>query len=229
MIKISPFTQYFVRRLLRHYLDQWKRLPMTASIQDPGCMNMQRVLQGLCQDEGTVAVRLHTLESLIARYGDLERQAWNQEMLEPLEKQILKLLGLRLGEILPPTLPPVVAGEKVRPFKFCLAEVLREGIYYDREFYGLIKTNELLGRLQMQRMAWALAQQEVACILVQEKGRMTLWVNVRSPAAPALIQQGPAIMAQLMKLHPWLCRSKERRGAQPAAALPKFSSSALTD
>jgi hypothetical protein len=214
MIKISPFTQYFVRRLLRHYLDQWKRLPMTTSIQDAGCMNVQRVLQGLYHDEGTVEARIHTLESLIARYGDMERQAWNREMLAPLEKQILKLLGLRLGEILPPALPRVVAREKVMPFKFCLADVIQEGIYYDREFYGLIKTNELLGRLQMQRMAWALAQQEVACILVQEQGRMNLWVNVRSPAAPALIQRGPAIMAQLMKLHPWLCRSKERQAAQ---------------
>jgi hypothetical protein len=214
MIEISPFTQYFVRRLLRHYLDQWKRLPMVNVIQDAGCMDVQRVLQGLCQGEGTVEARLHTLEALIAMYGDLERQAWNREMLESLEKQILKLLGLRLGEILPTTLPLVVSGEKVMPFKFCLAEALQEGIYYDREFYGLVKTHDLGGRLQMQRMAWALAQQQVACILVQEKGRMNLWVNVRSPAASALIQRGPAIMAQLMKLHPWLCRSLERQSAQ---------------
>lgn len=191
---------------------------MVNAIQDAGCMDVQRVLQGLSQGEGTVEARLHTLEALITMYGDLERQAWNREMLESLEKQILKLLGLRLGEILPTTLPRVVSGEKVMPFKFCLAEVLREGIYYDREFYGLVKTDGLAGRLQMQRMAWALAQQEVACILVQEKGRMNLWVNVRSPAAPALIQRGPAIMAQLMKLHPWLCRSKERQAAQGNAA-----------
>ncbi|NJM46798.1 MAG: hypothetical protein HC860_12110 [Alkalinema sp. RU_4_3] len=157
------------------------------------------------------------MEALIAMYGDLERQAWNQEMLEPLEKQILKLLGLRLGEILPTRLPLVVDGATVTPFKFCLAEVLQEGIYYDREFYGLVKTQELVGRLQMHRMAWALAQQEVACILVQDKTRMNLWVNVRSPAAPVLIQRGPAIMAQLMKLHPWLCRSKERRATQGSA------------
>lgn len=181
-------------------------------------MDVQRVLQGLCRGEGTVAVRLHTLESLISMYGDLERQAWNREMLEPLEKQILKLLGLRLGEILPPSLPRVVDGKNITPFKFCLEGAIQEGIYYDREFYGLVKTNELPGRLQMQRMAWALAQQDVACLLVQDQGRMHLWVNVRSPAAPTLIQRGPAIMAQLMKLHPWLCRSKERRTAQANAA-----------
>lgn len=219
MIEISPFTQYFVRRLLRHYLEQWKRLPMVQSIQDAGCMDVSRVLQGLYQGEGTVEVNLHTLEALIAMYGDLERQAWNREMLEPLEKQILKLLGLRLGEILPNSLPRVVDRGKVMPFKFCLAEVVNEGIYYDREFYGLVKTHELAGRLQMHRMAWALAEQEVACILVQDRIRTNLWVNVRSPAAPALIQRGPAIMTPLMKFHPWLCRSKERQAGSTAGHL----------
>jgi hypothetical protein len=217
MVEISPFTQYFVRRLLRHYLEQWKRLPMIASVQDAGCMDVNRVLRGLYHGEGTVEAQIHTLESLITMYGDLERQAWNREMLDPLEKQILKLLGLRLGEILPTSLPRIVAEAKVLPFKFCLSEVLQEGIYYDREFYGRVRTHEWVGHLQMQRMAWALAQQKVACMLVQEKSGMSLWVNVRSPAANTLMQRGPSIMAQLMKLHPWLCRAQERRSAQKNA------------
>ncbi len=208
MVHCSPFTQYFVRKLLRHYLDRWQRMPVVNSIKEVGSIDLARIFQGLYGKQ--VAVRVYELEALIALYGDLERQGRDAIALEQMERQILQLLGLRLGGMLPLILPRMVHEAQIRRFRFWQKVGVWEGMCCDQEFYGLVKTQGE-GRLEMQRMAWALAQQEVVCILTQGEGGVRLWVSLRSSTALVLMRQGPTVMGPLMRFHPTLCRLREQQ------------------
>jgi hypothetical protein len=209
MVQLSPFTQYFVRKLLRHYLEQWQRTPVVNSIRDVGGIDVARVFRGLYGEQ--VAARVYELEALIALYGELEQQGRDSMALEQMERQILQLLGLRLGGMLPTMLPRTVQESQIRRFRFWRGGGVREAMYCDQVFYGLVKTQGG-GRLEMQRMAWALAQQEVVCMLSQGEGAVCLWVSLRSSAAGTLMTEGPVVMDRLMQFHPKLCRLRERQG-----------------
>jgi hypothetical protein len=203
MVQISPFTQYIVRKLLKQYFSQgqwpWGMVPVA----DPGQTDLQRLLNRVYSQPNHLASQINKLESLIGRYAQLEpTNPVHRDEFRQLEQQILQVLGLRLGGLLPQQAPNVVSAEATCPLRFRLEKQIYQGIRYEQQVYGLVKYWQCIYPLRAYRLAWVLADHDIPCIVTRSRGYWAVWVSLRSPSARIVLQQGEPLIRQLMRLPP---------------------------
>lgn len=205
---MSPFTQYFMRKLLRRYLTQ-SQLPLRdIPVADPDLSDLSQVLRSVCQSEQEFNVRLYELESLIEQHSRLNAHearyapATVKDEAAKIEARIQQLFELRLVNLLPKRLPPMLPEMQGQKFQFCIQDQLQSGIYYQKRFYGLIKQWPRGAALRTHQVAWILAQQEIPCIITQSAQTYSLWLNLKSPKAIRLLQQGDTLLNLLLKISP---------------------------
>jgi hypothetical protein len=211
-MQVSPFAQYFVRKLLRQYFGQVQSLGQYVRMADPSSADLWRIVSGVYSGKNeNVEARVYELESLILMYGELESaRSTTLDDLAQLENQILQLLGLRLARLLPKTMPAMLPEGMIQRFRFCLDRQIKDGMYCDEQFYGLVQQCSLDASLQAYRLSWALAQKDVPCVLTRSLTHNDVWVNLRSPASMVLLQEGPVLVQQLLRLYPIVCRFRDR-------------------
>jgi hypothetical protein len=209
---LSPFTQYFVRKLLRRYLAQPQSIMPYLKVADPDQADLTKVLRSLCGSDQKFNVLLYELEALIDAYSKLES---NQSRFSPttvkaelgrIELQIQHLLGLRLGQLLPHRLPRLLPEVEAQGFQFCWGKRTQAGLVHHGQFYGLLQRWQPEAQLQAYQLAWTLAQRDVICMITRSPQHYTVWINLKSPAATTLLQQGKTILPSLLKMHPAICR-----------------------
>jgi hypothetical protein len=211
-VPLSPFTQYFVRKLLRRYLAQPQSLTPYLKVADPDRADLAKVLRSLCGSDQKFNVLLYELEALIDAYSKLES---NQSRFSPttvkaelnrLELQIQHLLGLRLGQLLPRRLPQLLPEIEGQGFQFCWGKRTQAGIVHHGQFYGLLQQWQHDAQLQAYQLAWTLAQRDVVCMITRSPQHYSVWINLKSPAASTLLHQGKTILPSLLRMHPAICR-----------------------
>jgi hypothetical protein len=211
-VPLSPFTQYFVRKLLRRYFAQPQSLTPYLKVADPDSADLAKVLRSLCGSDQKFNVLVYELEALIDAYSKLES---NQSRFSPatvktelgqIELRIQHLLGLRLGQLLPHRLPRLLPEVEAQGFQFCWGKRTRSGIVHHGQFYGLLQQWQPEAQLQAYQLAWTLAQRDVVCMITRSPQHYTLWVNLKSPAAITLLQQGKTLLPSLLKMNPAICR-----------------------
>jgi hypothetical protein len=209
---VSPFTQYFVRKLLRRYLAQPQSLTPYLKVADPECADLAKVLRSLCSSDQKFNILLYELEALIDSYSRLES---NQSRFSPttvkaelsrIELQIQHLLGLRLGQLLPQRLPQMLPEVDGQGFQFCWGKRVQSGIFHRGQFYGLLQRWQPDTQLQAYQLAWTLAQRDVVCLITRSPQHYAVWINLKSPSAHVLLQQSKTILPSLLKMHPRICR-----------------------
>jgi hypothetical protein len=209
---VSPFTQYFVRKLLRRYLAQPQSLTPYLKVADPDRSDLTKVLRSLCANEQKFQLLLYELESLVETHTRLESQQSRhsptvlQAELARIELRIQQLLGLRLSHLLPQRLPKLLPENATQPFRFCWGKQVQSGVFHHDQFYGLLQRWQPGAQLQAYQMAWTLAQRDVVCLLTRSTDQYALWINLKNPTATVLLQQSQAILPQLLKLSPTVCR-----------------------
>ncbi len=215
-MQVSPFAQYFVRKLLRQYFGQPQSLGSYVRFADPGNADLWSIVSGLYAPIGKAEARVYELESLIARYSQLEsRRLLDREELKKLEQQITEILGLRLGRLLPEIMPLLLSEQSVYRFRFYQEQRVQEGMVANDQFYGLVQVWHAGGSLHAYRLAWALSHKEVPCVMTRSRQRFSVWVNLQSRSAPVLMTQGNVLVQQLLRLYPVVCRMhqvSERQG-----------------
>jgi hypothetical protein len=211
-MQVSPFAQYFVRKLLRQYFGQVQSLGHYVRMADPSSADLWRIVSGVYAGKHeNVEARVYELESLILMYSELESaRSTTPDDLVQLENQILQLLGLRLARLLPKTMPTMLPDGMIHRFRFCLDRQVKDGMYCDEQFYGLVQRWSLDASLQAYRLSWALAQKDVPCVLTRSPTHNDVWVNLRSPASKILLQEGQVLVQQLLRLYPIVCRFRDR-------------------
>jgi hypothetical protein len=211
-VPLSPFTQYFVRKLLRRYLAQPQSLTPYLKVADPDRVDLTQVLRRLCRSDRKFDTLLYELEALIDAHSKLES---NQSRFSPttvtaelhrIELQIQHLLGLRLGQLLPRCLPQLLPEIEAQGFQFCWGKRTQAGIVHHGQFYGLLQQWQYDAQLQAYQMAWILAQRDVVCLITRSPQHYTVWVNLKSPAASTLLHQGQTILPSLLRMSPAICR-----------------------
>jgi hypothetical protein len=223
-MQVSPFAQYFVRKLLRQYFGQVQSLGQYVRMADPSSADLWRIVSGVYSGKNeNVEARVYELESLILMYSELESaRSTTPDDLAQLENQILQMLGLRLARLLPKTMPSMLPEGMIQRFSFCFGRQVKDGMYCNEQFYGLVQRWSLDASLQAYRLSWALAQKDVPCVLTRSASDNDVWVNLRSPSARVLLHEGPALVEQLLTLYPIVCRFRDRphrqRCTMPQAA-----------
>jgi hypothetical protein len=215
---LSPFTQYFVRKLLRRYLAQPQSLTPYVKVADPDSADLNRVLRSLCGSDQKFNLMLYELEALIETYSRLES---NQSRHSPgtikvelarIELQIQHLLGLRLGKLLPQRLPQLLPEVEAQGFQFCWGKRLQAGILHRGQFYGLLQRWQIESQLQAYQIAWTLAQRDVVCMITRSPEHYAVWINLKTPAATTLLHQSKTILPSLLKMSPIVCRRQSASG-----------------
>ena len=212
---MSPFTQYFIRKLLRRYFAQPRSLKPYFKVVDPAQADLSQVLRSLCPNEQSFQILLYELESLIEAHSRLESSQSSYEPtlvnaeLASIEAKIHHLLGLRLGNLLPERLPRLLSEAEGQSFQFCVGRHLQSGICYRDHFYGLLERWPLDQQLEMYQIAWTLAQRQITCVMTRSEQQYSLWINLKVPTALVLLQRGPAILPSLLKLGPVIQRYQD--------------------
>ncbi len=204
VFSVSPFTQYFVRKLLRRYVSQARSLTTYFKVADPAQADCAKVLRSICRSEHQYQNLLYELESLIAAHSQLESSqakyspaTANAELLK-IETQIQHLLALRLASRLPPQLPRLLLESSGQSFQFCLGQRLQTGICYHDHFYGLLQRWPIESRLQAYCLAWTLSQKAVTCIITRSAQDYAVWISLKSSVAQVLLLRGQTIDSPLL-------------------------------
>jgi hypothetical protein len=212
-MQVSPFTQYFLRRLLRNYTTQARSLRPYIKVADPDQADISRILNHQPKTERNVEIRNFKLESLIETYSQLEtRGGADRETLNQLENKILDMLGLRLGQLLPVMMPTLLNEAQIQRFRFLWGLQLCEGITNEAQFYGLVQPQAKLSSMQAYQLAWALGQKEIPCVITRSPKLQAyeVWVNLRSTSAALLFCQGTTIVPPVLSLYAKICRFRSR-------------------
>jgi hypothetical protein len=212
-MQVSPFTQYFLRRLLRNYTTQARSLRPYIKVADPEQADIGRILNSHPNAPRDTQIRNFKLESLIETYSKLETQGGAaREALNHLENQILEMLGLRLGQLLPAMMPTLLNETQVHRFRFLWGLRLCEGMRSEEQFYGLVQPQGRLSSMQAYQLAWALGQKEIPCVITRspQVQAYEVWVNLRSASAALLFSQGTTIVPPVLSLYSRICRFRSR-------------------
>jgi hypothetical protein len=209
-MQVSPFAQYFVRKLLRQYFTQSQSLGSYVRMADPGSADLLSIVNSLYASQGNTEARVYELESLIGMYSQMEsRRSFDREELDKLEQQIIELLGLRLGRLLPPIMPKMLQEETTQRFRFYGEHDVQDGMVTSDQFYGLVQTWSADGSLNAYRLAWALSHKEVPCVITRSPQFCSVWVNLRCRSAKVLMTQGHVLVQQLLTIYPAICRLRQ--------------------
>lgn len=201
-MQLSPYTQYYVRKLLQQYVENLQDA-VSARINIQACtqMNLCQVLSRLYPNAVEARLILDELEALIGVYRMLETNcSGNQQHLREVKQRIFKLLGLRLGEIPPLASIPRVPEQWAVVFRFYMLERVREGIRYKDEFYGLAQQFTSSHLLQAYQLAYILKQHQIPFMFTRSEKRYAIWIQMQSPAYLAFLKQGQKVITMHLKL-----------------------------
>jgi hypothetical protein len=190
--QISPFTQYYLRKLLHQHVNRLAVInPVFNGLHPEHCETS--LLEGSSQRE---------LEMLIQHCQRLETHITHEyETLADVKRRIFRLLGVRLNPLSPSPIPTTIQEQGVSLFRFYQTGNLREGMKYEGELYGLVHRFNIVHRLPAYQLAWALTEQGIPFILTTSESRYGIWISLRSPTYSVVVSQGAAALDKVMSLY----------------------------
>lgn len=212
-MQLSSFTQYYIRRLLRQYLQRIKyQVGEQASVQRYLKTDLNLIMQRSGGSASQLVATLEEIETLVEmhRQSALRRPQGDRHQAQ-LEQKIYELIGLRLRSFLPASRLVTAREDGVRQFKFLWEGKLQDGIQYNDMLYGLILESKFKHDLNIYQMIAALSKAEVSVILTIAPERYAVWIDLRSPAYSILNKHGMRLFGKVSKLHATLCKFQERK------------------
>ncbi|KAM3099419.1 hypothetical protein ACKFKF_14900 [Phormidesmis sp. 146-12] len=209
-MQLSPFAQYYIRKLLRQNIDRAN--PLLANETEDRLLSeldINQTLTDLYLEDHKIAAKKWELETLTQISQNLEKSHYEQESLIEIKRRILDILGFRSAAIVPSKLPLIVQEKLVPSFRFYREGKVLEGINFRHEFYGLVKEFETTQRLRTYQLAWALSEKNIPMILTTADARLGIWIRLRSPAYSAWLDQAAILPNLVLLLHSALHRFKQ--------------------
>jgi hypothetical protein len=209
-MQLSPFTHYYVHKLLREYIDSFNCLRVESMSSHPNSqVDLNKAMCGLYPEQKERFNKFKELEFLTAFCQEMEKDKYQQESVGQIKQQIFQLLGFNLIAIWPEQAPTILPEESAHRFCVYQADSVRECVRHDNEFYGLAHNFEKADRLQAYQFAWALVKQEIPAILTVSAARYVIWVRLRSPAYTQLSKQGNWLLKMVLPLYSTLTKFKQ--------------------
>lgn len=191
-MKLSSFTQYYIRKLLRHYLKtQSSRIPFRNELARYFDTDLGAILECSGKTKAEVLATINKIETLVLAHHEQELSGlYDRQSLFKLEQQIFELVGLKLYSSTPAMLLVTVEERATAQFKFFLANQLQRGLRYKNVMYGFILESKCGYEPSIFQLIAILAEQEIPFIVTNSQTRLAVWVNLKSPAYITLTRYG---------------------------------------
>lgn len=202
-MQLSPFTQYYIRKLIRQYVDNLNYPRSGVGIRTHLQTNLDQLLHQLYAQGSEQRVKAHELSTLVQlhQFCSASPQGTSHDDLAEIEQKILWILGLKFLALLPAMLLNLVPESSTSLFHFVLDSQMRQGIRYGDELYGKVLEFGQGHSPQAYRLLVKLINQQTPFILTVSELRHAIWVSLRSPSYSVLAQPN-AICPTLGSLNP---------------------------
>lgn len=186
---LSPYTQYYVRRLLRQYVGSLNYPPTGVGI----CAYLHQDLNELLAEiypPPQLSAKLHELDMLVQHHQLSKTEGANPYGgSSDLEQKILWLLDLRFLALLPAMSPSIVPEDAASRFHFMLRGSMHEGLRHADDLYGKVLEFGAEHELPTYSLLLTLINQQTAFLLTVSESRHVIWVDLRSPSYYRLMEQ----------------------------------------
>lgn len=186
---LSPYTQYYIRKLLRQYVSYFNYPLSGVGISAYFHTDLFQLLKRIYPKGFEFRVKVRELETLVYLHQNSDtNKLYPSENATDIEQKILWLLGLKFLALLPAMSVKIVPESAASLFHFVLDAQIHQGIRYIDELYGLVLEFQAEQNLQAYRLLLKLIDQKVPFILTVSESRHGIWVNLRSPTYYSLFQ-----------------------------------------
>lgn len=191
---LSPYVQYYVRKILRQYVTCFNYPLAGIGIHHHLQTNLNQLMRELYTNEFELQLKVQELEALIHlhQHGNVKEIAFHANLPE-IEQKVLWILGLKFLALLPAMSVTVIAESAAALFHFVLDDELHQGIRYADELYGKALEFGAEQDFATYRLLMTLINQQIPFILTVSEFRHAIWVSLRAPAYDALIKQEPLL------------------------------------
>ena len=208
-MNLSPFAQYYVRKLLRQNVDRVSHsFPEDLYSSVFTKLNLNRILAYQYQTQSELSIKVWELETLTNVCQELEKNQYNQDNLIEVKERIFQLLGFKMGVALPSKLPKIIQEKILSPFYFYSEETVLEAVTYECEIHGLVKQLDIAQRLQAYQLSWALSAKDIPHLMTASSSRVAIWIRLRSPTYSIWRDQEKVLSNIIVILYSVLSRSK---------------------
>jgi hypothetical protein len=201
-MSLSAFAQYYLRKLLHKHLDSFGGLLSTDCQNNLPLVDVNQLLnQFYAQTHSSTALH-REMEIWLQIHQDLEHSPReNRQHAEEVERRILGLLGLRLGQVARHLQPLIEVEQSCVRFRFLHNGRICEGMRQGLEIYGLVYQFQKNSRFWTYQLTCALLEREIPCLMTTSTNRCAVWVPLRSPAYSILVEMSPTFLRCLTMLH----------------------------
>lgn len=197
-MQLSPYTQYYVRKLLRRSVNLLN-YPLTGvGISSYFQISVEQLLKRNYVQGSDLKAKVCELETLIQFHQshDINRTYPYASSFE-IERQILHILGLKFLVLLSTLSLTAVPETSAALFHFVLADHMHQGIRYCDDLYGLVREFGAEQDFASHHLLLKLRDQQIPFILTASEKRHGIWVSLRSPTYYKLRQPEPTFLEQI--------------------------------
>jgi hypothetical protein len=216
IMHLSAFAHYYLRKLLCQHLSNFGGLFTLEGGDRVPKVDANEFLDHFYAQSDPTSPQIRELEFLVQMRQTVESAtAQDSQRAEELERRIFSVLGLRLGAVSSQRLPVVKPEPAYPSFRFHYEGRICEGIRYEHDLYGMISQFRKHSPFQAYQLASVLLDRDVACLVTTSETRSAVWVSLRSPSFPNLIQASPRALRSLIKFHSqWHKRHPRHRASR---------------
>lgn len=225
-MSLSAFAQYYLRKLLHKHLDSFGGLLPADCQNNLPMVDVNQLLNQFCTETHSNTGLHREMEIWIQMHRDLEHSTpENRQHAEEVERQILGLLGCRLGQVVRHRQPLIQAEPTCVGFRFHHNGRICQGMRQGHELYGLIHQFQTNSRFRAYQLTCALLEREIPCLMTISAQRCVVWVPLRSPVYSILVKMSPTLLHCLLMLH---VHPHKRAGVREKEGNAAFAGSSLS-
>lgn len=197
-MQLSPYTQYYVRKLLRQYVSYLNYPLSGVGVCTCFQLSLDQHLKQLYPKGFEFRVKVQELETLVRLHQSSDPNKMHPyENLSEIEQKILYILGLKFLALLPAMSLTVVSETSVSLFHFVLDQQIHQGMRYSDELYGKLLEFSTEHDLQTHRLLFTLMERHIPFVLTVSEFRHGIWVSLRSPTYYSLCQQNVPVLERI--------------------------------
>jgi hypothetical protein len=200
---LSPYTQYYIRKLLRQYAVALNYPLSGIGISAYFQQDLHRILKKLYPSNEQLQDKIQELEMLVQHHQphDTDNPYLDGNLTE-IEQKILRILDLKFLALLPALPLTVVPEAEAALFHFVLESNIQEGIRCAEDLYGRVLTFGAKHNSQIYQFLLTLMAKQVPFVLAVSETRHSLWISLRSPFYNSLLRHHLASKPMRNRIRP---------------------------